>query len=260
MPVLLYFPRTPIGVARRARGVVTLPSHSVMSFLQVAGYATFAAMAAALGPLVGRARRADDHNVGMATAVAAGMMLGLAYPLMRDALDTGAVWATVGAGVAVVALFLVHVAFEIDGATLVAPRRALGAAAVHAAPEGLALGVACAVDSRFGLVVALTLALHNVGEGMALGVHLARHGGAGRAPLVAAFSNLPQVALGLAGFMLASAVPALRPALLGASAGSLVYLSLADLLPDAYRAAGRTAISVAVIAATSMVAFAGALG
>ncbi len=60
--------------------------------------------------------------------------------------------------------------------------------------------------------------------------------------------------------MLARAYPSLRPSLLGASAGSLVYLSLADLLPDGYRAAGRTAISVVVIVATSVVAFAEASG
>jgi hypothetical protein len=47
--------------------------------------------------------------------------------------------------------------------------------------------------------------------------------------------------------------------LLGVSAAALIYLALADLLPDGYRVAGRTALSVMVIAATSLVAFAVAL-
>lgn len=231
-----------------------------MSFAQVAIYSSLAALAAGLGPLLASEWGPEDRMVGLANALAAGMMLGLAYPLIRDGLDAGTVWATIGAASAVVLLFLVHVWFNLDGRDALSPAMALTGAAVHAAPEGLALGVACAVDARFGLVVALTLALHNVGEGVALATHLVRRSNHASAAVAAALSNLPQIALGIGGYALATAYPALRPALLGASAGSLVYLSLADLLPAGYHAAGRTAISVAVIAATSMVAFAGAAG
>jgi len=234
--------------------------HYHMTFADVALYAALAAAAAGLGPVLAKVRAPDDTLVGLSSALAAGMMLGLAYPLIRDGLDGGAVAATVGAAAAVVVLFLVHVWFDLDGREATPPVRALLGAAVHAAPEGLALGVASAVDPRFGLIVAFTLALHNIGEGVALSAHLVRREKRLRAAAAAALSNLPQVAMAMGGFVLASRNPALRPALLGASAGSLVYLSLADLLPDGYRATGRTAISVVVIVATSMVAFAEAAG
>lgn len=230
-----------------------------MTLGEITLFATLVALAAGLGPLLALEVEPGEFRAGMAGGLAAGMMLGLAYPLMRDGLASGAATATAGAAGAVILLLLAHIAYDLDGATFPSSRQAVRAAAVHAAPEGLALGVAGALDARLGLVVAFTLALHNASEAVGLTAHLAPGGGRLRAVAVSVLTNTPQVALAVAGFVLATAHPALRPALLGASAGSLIYLSLADLLPDAYRAAGRTAVSVAVIAATSMVAFAAAL-
>lgn len=189
-----------------------------MTLNTVALYAALAAAAAGLGPILSRVQGPEDRFVGLANALAAGMMLGLAYPLMRDGLDAGTVSATIGASAAVVALFLVHVWFELDGGEAISPVRALIGASVHSAPEGLALGVACAVDARFGAVVALTLALHNVGEGIALSSYLVQREKRLRAVAAAALSNLPQIALAIAGFVLAEARPELRPALLGGAA------------------------------------------
>ncbi|ODT01888.1 MAG: hypothetical protein ABS52_15845 [Gemmatimonadetes bacterium SCN 70-22] len=228
-----------------------------MSIELVALYSITAAAAAGVGPILARVSGPDDPFVGLANALAAGMMLGLAYPLTRDALDAGTIGATIGAWGAVVTLFAVHAWFDLDAGDAVPPARAQLGAALHSAPEGLALGVALAMDARFGAVVAGTLALHNVGEGISLSSHLAGGRSVARRAAAAAASNLPEVVLALAGFLLATAFPSLRPLLLGASAGSLIYLSLADLLPSGYRAAGRTAIAVVIIAATSMVAFAG---
>ena len=230
-----------------------------MTPIELVGVVVGAALLAALGPLLASDAGPEDRVVGLATALAAGGMLGVSYPLLRDGLDGAAVAASLGAAGAVVLLFLAHVFFDIDGDGGVPPSRAFTAAAVHAAPEGLALGVACALDARFGLIVGITLALHNVGEGVALATLLGRTVSRARAAVLATASNLPQVALGVAGFGLAGRYPAVQPALMGAAGGALVYLSLSDLLPAGYRAAGRTAISVVVIAATGLAAFAGAL-
>lgn len=230
-----------------------------MTLVEVTLYATFAALVAGAGPLIAIEVKAGGFRAGMAGGTAAGMMLGLAYPLMRDGLATGATMATAGGAVVVLLLLLAHIAYDLDGASFPTPGKAIRAAAVHAAPEGLALGVAGALDARLGMVVAFTLALHNASEAVALTSQLGAASGRGRAVVLSMLTNVPQVALGVAGFALATAFPSVRPALLGASAGPLIYLSLADLLPDAYRGAGRTAVSVAAIAATSMVAFAAAL-
>lgn len=228
-----------------------------MSPNSVALYAAVVAAAAGLGPILARVSRPEDPFVGFADALAAGMMLGLSYPLTREGLDAGTIGATIGAWGAVVALFVVHAWFEREAGRATTAARAQYGAALHAAPEGLALGVTLAMDARFGAVVAGTLALHNIGEGVSLSSHLTEDRSVVARSVAAAVSNIPQVVVAMASFFVATAYPSLRPALLGASAGSLIYLSLADLLPSGYRVAGRTAISVVIIAATSMVAFAG---
>ena len=165
-----------------------------------------------------------------------------------------------GASVAVVALFLVHVWFELDGGEAISPVRALIGASVHSAPEGLALGVACAVDPRFGAVVAFTLALHNVGEGIALSSYLVQRekrvrGGRGRGALQPAAGGAGHRGLRACGGTSRAAPGAAR------GGGRLAHLPLARR-PASRRVTtwpGVTAISVVVIAATSMVAFAGAL-
>jgi zinc transporter, ZIP family len=221
--------------------------------------AALTALVAAIGPVLSLAVEPTDWGVGMADALAAGMMLGIAYPMMRAGLDGGAVIATLAGGAAVVVLLLLHIAFRLDDRARPTPTGALLAATLHSAPEGLALGVATAVDPRLGVAVALTLALHNVGEALVLSAHLSTLVAPRWRVLAAVASNIPQFVLALAGFALATAVPPLLPALLGVSAAALIYLALADLLPDGYRVAGRTALSVMVIAATSLVAFAVAL-
>jgi len=219
-------------------------------------YAALTTLVAAMGPALALAFEPTDWSVGMADALAAGMMLGIAYPLMRAGLDGGAVTATIAGGAAVVILLLLHIAFRLDERARPTPSGALLAATLHSAPEGLALGVAAAVEPRLGIAVALTLALHNVGEALVLSAHLSGRAAPRWRVLASVVSNLPQFVLALAGFATATATPALRPALLGVSAAALVYLALADLLPDGYRVAGRTALSVTVIAATALVAFA----
>lgn len=248
----------PCAMAARPRDG-RLSALVAMSVDVVAWYAACAALAAALGPPLVRALGVDDPRVGIADALAAGAMLGVAYPLFREALEAGSAAASLGAVVLVLLLLAVHVAFDIDGVAATSARNAFLAGAVHAAPEGVALGVACALDPRFGAVVAGTLALHNVGEGMALGARLHPVIGGARTPWAAVIANAPQVALGVAAYAACVRFPAWQSALAGAAAAALVYLALADLLPDGYRTAGRTAISVTVIVATSVVVFAGAL-
>jgi len=247
-------------------GVVVMPEfplpldrpsvHIDLSLGSLAIYAALAVLVAALGPVLAVAFEPTDWSVGMADALAAGMMLGIAYPIMRAGLEGGAVTATVAGGMAVLLLLLVHIAFRLDERARPTPMGALLAATLHSAPEGLALGVAAAVEPRLGVAVALTLGLHNVGEALVLSSHLSTLVAPRWRVVASVASNLPQFVLAVGGFALATAAPSWQPALLGISAAALIYLALADLLPDGYRVAGRTALSVMVIAAAGLVAFA----
>ena len=232
-----------------------------MSYLDLTLIALGAAMAAALGPLLFvRETRPGRHIIGMADALAAGMMLGIAYPLMSAALARTASGAALGAAFGVVVTYLVHRHLGI--ATAPEPPEggedhSLLAATVHSAPEGVALGAAAALEPGLAIVLAATLAVHNLSESVVLAAHLP--GGAiarVRMAGIGALTNVPQVVLAVATLALANRVPVLLPPLLGGAFGALTYLCLAELIPDSYGFTGRTSIAVVVIVAAGVVALA----
>jgi zinc transporter ZupT len=216
-----------------------------------------AAVAALLGPLLLERDATPRRRVlGLAEAFAAGMMLGIGYPLMSAALARTPIGAAAGAALGIVATFLVHRRLGI-GEETGSGEHSLTAAAVHAAPEGLALGAAAALDSHLAIVLAATLALHNISESAVLAAHLP--GGLSdrvRSAGLGVLSNAPQVVVAVVSLALADSAPALVPPLLGAAFGALTYLCFAELLPDSYRLTGRTSIAIVVIVAAGVVAVA----
>ena len=56
---------------------------------------------------------------------------------------------------------------------------------------------------------------------------------------------------------LVGAIPALLPWCIGAAFGAMLYLIVAELLPQSYREVGRTGIAVVVSLAAGMVALMG---
>ena len=228
-----------------------------MTLPRVALLALSAAVVASLGPLLLRGNTTSRRRtLGLADAFAAGMMLGIGYPLMSAALARTPVGAAAGAAFGIVATYLVHYRLGIGGAPG-SSKHSLTAAAVHAAPEGLALGAAAALDPRLAVVLAATLALHNVSESAVFAAHLP-DGASGRmrAAGLGVLSNAPQVVVAVVSLALAQCAAPLVPPLLGAAFGALTYLCFAELLPDSYGLTGRTSIAVVVTVAAGVVAVA----
>jgi zinc transporter ZupT len=245
--------------------------------LLLLAFVIFAAIAAVLsGPMYRVTRDGDAEALGWANAMAAGLMLGAAYAIAFHGWGDGP-----GVGFGLGALLGVIpgiAAYRLaDGTPWGArnqepviganhgPTAAYGSIlrhAVHAAPEGVAIGVAASMDLGLGLFLAAALATHNVAEGLSLVVATVEDGrstvlGAGRAVV----SNLPQVVLGVGAFLLLEAQPLLTPLGVGFSVGALVYLVLVDLLPEAYHQVGAEVIAiVAAIGMSSVPFLAGILG
>ncbi|MEO7083161.1 MAG: hypothetical protein ABI442_21690 [Gemmatimonadaceae bacterium] len=230
---------------------------SATSVAGVLALGAFAAVAAGLGPpLLDASKHRSSHVIGFADALAAGMMLGIGYSLMNWGIIRAPIAATIGAAVGVGVMFLAHVRLGIGDPTAeLRGRRALIASMAHATPEGVALGAAAALGQMVAVVVAATLAIHNISESAVLASHLSPRSRVGtRGSLVAVESNLPQVVFGVVAFVLARWRPSLVGPLLGFSFGSLVYLCFAELIPDSYRTAGRSSIAVVVTVAAGVVA------
>lgn len=247
--------------------------------LNVLFYSALAAGLAALGALPfavgGRPR---SVWIGGAGALAAGLMLGAGYLLMERGLDRGT-WAAVAGG-AVGVLYTLGARLFIGADDLPGARekdaerlsdedrkptadadtpahripRLLLQHGLHAAAEGSAIGVAMTLHLRLGVFVALALAIHNIGEAMALTNLLRRRQvSTGRAAGLSVVINLPQPVLALAAFALGPVLTGFLPAALGFAAGALVFLVLTELVPEAYPQAGTGVVAFLVSASAGTV-------
>lgn len=230
-----------------------------------AGLAVLGALPFALG---GRPRAVW---IGAAGALAAGLMLGAGYLLMDRGLDRGT-WAAVVGGAGGV-LYTLAARLFIGAGDLADEREGEGPATdgdssprgdrisllllqhgLHAAAEGIAIGVAMTLHLRLGVFVALALAVHNIGEAMSLTDLLRRRQvSTARAAGLSVVINLPQPVLALAAFALGPVLTGFLPAALGFAAGALVFLVLTELVPEAYPQAGKGVVALLVSASAGTV-------
>jgi ZIP family zinc transporter len=224
-------------------------------------FSSVAAGAAALGviPLLGR-EEPPQLLLGWANALAAGLMLGLAYALTMVETSQGPWPWALGAVLGVVFIHLSHSAAGTGELDLNRLREAdpsygyriLLVHALHSGSEGLAIGAASASNLSLGVFVALATAVHNIPEAMVLGAVLKGQGLRLRDVAgLGVISNASLVLTAVATFAVLTAAPGYLPWVLGFAMGALLDLVLVELLPESYRQAGHT--SIAVVSSATMV-------
>ena len=227
--------------------------------LVVLFWSTAAALAGALGvvPLIGR-DQISPRWIGWSNALAAGMMLGLAYALSVETLD--GVAAGLGALAGILFIYGTHVAIgaaeidlnQLDGAPPGYGYQIFLVDFLHSASEGVAIGAAAVVDLELGLFMALAIAVHNIPEGTVLAaVQRGRGAGLPMAAGIVVAANTAQILFAVATFAVVDAAPAAAPWVEGFAVGALVNLVMVELLPESYRQAGAT--SIALVTAVAMV-------
>ncbi len=112
------------------------------------------------------------------------------------------------------------------------------AIALHNLPEGMVIGVsysgAVNVMDRAGLVMAIVIGLHNIPEGMAVSVPLISGGMPKlRAVLVTALSGAPTIIGALIGYALGELGPVALCLALSFAAGAMIYVVFGELIPEA---------------------------
>lgn len=226
-------------------------------------YSTVAAAAAGIGALPYLWRPAPPVRwMGWSNALAAGLMLGAAYALMVAEVDRISPAGIVGVVLGMAFVNRLHAASgtsdmdlnRTDGTEPEYGYQVLLINAFHAGSEGVAIGAAFSVSVPFGVFMALAIAVHNIPEGMVLtSILLARKVRLLDAAGLAVATNASQVLMAIVVFALAGAAPGLLPWALGFAAGSLVYLVMAELLPQCYSQAGHTSIALVTIVAMGIV-------
>lgn len=239
------------------------------SILTVLLFSSIAALAAALGvlPLMLR-QRLPTTWIGWANALAAGTMLAAAY-LLTEIEDAGHPLAAAGGAVLGVAfIYSSHRAAGTADLDLNQARenddaygyQLLLINSLHAASEGVAIGIAMVMSKSLGIFMALALALHNIPEATVSSVTLRDRGvKLHQAAALAVAVNVNQILLAVATYAVVSALPALQPWVLGFAVGALIDLVMVELLPESYREAGPTSIALVTSAAMGAVVLVKAL-
>lgn len=228
------------------------------------------ALATGLGALpFARARRVSSRHLGLANALAAGLMIAASLGLIYEGGRVG--WGMAGAGAVLGAGFVAlsgrilggHGDLEWGALRGADARKALlllGVMTVHSVTEGIGLGVSFGGGAELGLLITMVIALHNVPEGLAISLSMVPRGVPVRqAALWSVVSSLPQPLLAVPAFLAVSAFAPLLGAGLGFAAGAMLWMSVRELVPEALEEAPALQVAGVMGVAVVLMLFAQAL-
>ncbi len=177
-------------------------------------------------------------------ALAGGMMLSASvFSLSGEALRRGPPW-ELALGMLGGALFLSASSrlvegrrWKISGLSEKDSRKGilvLVGMSIHSIPEGIAIGVGYATgELEFGFLVALVIAVHNIPEGIAISLPLRARGvSVLHCVYYSVLSSFPQPLAAIPAVIAVSFFQGLLPAGLGFAAGAMIFLVIAELLPE----------------------------
>lgn len=213
-------------------------------------------------------RRPDRRWLGLANALASGFMIGASVGLAFEGSQYGTERMLVGVavGAAFMALtgrFLgrgrgheLHLG-ALRGADALRALLIVGVMTVHSFSEGVGVGVAFGAGETLGVFIAIAIAVHNIPEGLAISLVLVPRGvSVWRAAGWSVFSSLPQPLMALPAFLFVETFEPFLPVGLGFAAGAMLWLVVAELLPEALgEARVATVVATAAVSAAAMIAF-----
>ena len=113
---------------------------------------------------------------------------------------------------------------------------------VHSIPEGIAIGVGFATGNfHFGMIMAMAIAVHNIPEGIAVSLPLKAEGvSTSKCAIASILTSLPQPLMAVPSALLTWMFEPLLPVGLGFAGGAMIYLVMAELIPEALEEGGKT--------------------
>jgi len=209
--------------------------------------------------------------LGIGNAIAAGLMLAASFGLINE--GVGYSIALTMTGVLVGLGFILWTHSILDGHESLGfadlsglnARKALmivGVMTLHSFAEGVGVGVSFGGGLEFGIFIAIAIAVHNIPEGLAISLVLVPRGVSWwKSALWSVFSSLPQPLMAVPAYLLVEYFKRILPAGLGFAAGAMVWMSFAELIPDALEDADPgTVATTVVLASVAMISFQVLLG
>ncbi|HEV8099697.1 MAG TPA: ZIP family metal transporter [Gaiellaceae bacterium] len=180
--------------------------------------------------------------LGVSNAIASGFMLSASGALLIEGAIRG-VWRTAaGAGVGALFIWGTHRALggrelefgELRGADAMKGVLIVAVMTLHSFSEGVGIGVSYGGGAELGVFITIAIAIHNIPEGLAISLVLVPRGASVReAAGWSIFSSLPQPLVAGLAFLFVEQFRPFLAAGLGFAGGAMIWLVLAELLPDA---------------------------
>lgn len=229
----------------------------------------FMAVATGLGAVPFFFMTLKPQWAGMCNGVASGVMLAASFDLIQEGQKHGG-GSWVVAGLLFGGLFilvsqkLLHgygevSMLDVKGADVRKMILVVSIMTLHSFGEGSGVGVSFAGPQGFsqGLMVTIAIAVHNVPEGLAVSMVLSQQGLSPQHSLFwSIFTSLPQPIVAVPAFMCAEAFHRILPFCMGFAAGCMIWMVMAEVMPESFRDASHSQVATA---ATIAVAFMEAL-
>lgn len=228
--------------------------------LAVAGAALVTALATGLGAVpLAIVRDPGERLLGIADGVAAGVMAAASIGLALEGVRIGSARTALGAlaGIALIVVVRrllpsgdgVHIA-GLSGAGAAQAILVVGVMTAHSFAEGIAVGVAFGGEEAFGWAITIAIAIHNIPEGLAISLVMVPRGASvASAAGWSVASSLPQPLMAVPAFLFVSVFTPALPVGLGLAAGAMLWMVVAELLPDARRHAGARDVALGAVVA-----------
>ena len=200
---------------------------------------------------------------GVAQSMAVGVMIAASYSLIQESEGLNNAWLVFGilSGMVFIdksqkflAKYEDHMEFSgLKGMDAKKIILFLGIMTLHAVGEGCGVGVSFAGPSGFpkGLLVTLAIGLHNIPEGLATATILASKSVRPReVTLWTILTALPQPLLAVPAYMFVQVFSALFPFFAGFAAGCMIWISFAEIIPDALENISPTTLATATTTTT----------
>ncbi|KAL6619457.1 hypothetical protein ACP70R_034596 [Stipagrostis hirtigluma subsp. patula] len=207
---------------------------------------------------------------GLCNGLAAGVMLAASFDLVQEGQVYGSgSWVVFGILSGGIFIWLCKKFLEqygevsmldIKGADASKVILVVGIMTLHSFGEGSGVGVSFAGSKGFsqGLLVTIAIAVHNIPEGLAVSMLLSSRGvSPQKAMLWSIITSLPQPIVAVPAFLCADTFQKVLPFCTGFAAGCMIWIVIAEVLPDAFKEATPSQVASA---GTLAVAFMETLG
>ncbi|GAB4856210.1 hypothetical protein Ancab_014135 [Ancistrocladus abbreviatus] len=211
----------------------------------------------------------DPQWAGICNGMAAGVMLAASFDLIQEGQDHGhGNWVVIGILSGGIFIWLCKKFLEqygevsmldIKGAEAAKVVLVIGIMTLHSFGEGSGVGVSFAGSKGLsqGLLVTLAIAVHNIPEGLAVSMVLTSRGISPQNAMIwSIITSLPQPIVAVPSFVCADTFNKFLPFCTGFAAGCMIWMVIAEVLPDAFKEASPSHVASA---ATISVAFMEAL-